>query len=90
MNHPVGGGVTPHSEIIVGDELPCIFLTTLLQKGVTPHSEIKVGDGPPCIFWSTLLQKGGHTPFWSHSGRWKNLVFFNHPEIIEGDDPLCL
>ncbi len=26
-------GVTPHSEIIVADEPPCIFWTTLLQKG---------------------------------------------------------
>ncbi len=26
-------GVTPHSEIIVGDEPPSIFWTTLLQKG---------------------------------------------------------
>ena len=27
LNHPVveGGGVTPHSDIIVGDEPPCIF-----------------------------------------------------------------
>ncbi len=40
------------SEIIVGDEPPCFFENTLLQKGegVTPHSEIIVGDERPCIF----------------------------------------
>ncbi len=32
LNHPVGeGGVTPHSEIIVGDEPPCSFCHALPQ-----------------------------------------------------------
>ncbi len=35
-----GGGVTPCSEIIVGDELPFTFE----GGGVTPHSEIVVRD----------------------------------------------
>ncbi len=62
LTHPVaeGGGVTPHSEIIVGHEPPCIFGTTLLRK---PHSEIIVGHEPPCILGTTLLGKEGHTPF---------------------------
>ncbi len=34
-DHPVekGGGVTPHSEIIVGDEPPCIFEQPCCKKG---------------------------------------------------------
>ncbi len=41
MNHPVAkGGVTPHSEIIVGDEPPCI-LVTLSGKGGHTISEIE-------------------------------------------------
>ncbi len=45
-------GVTPHPEIIVGDETPCIFEPTCGRRGgeVTPHSEIIVGDEPHCIF----------------------------------------
>ncbi len=70
-----GGGVTSHSEIIVGDEPPCIFNHSVAEggRGVTPHSEIIMGDEPTCNFWTTLLHMGSHTPFWNHSGRWITL-----------------
>ncbi len=42
-------GVRPYSEIIVRDEPPCIFGTTLLGKGVTPHFEFILGKS---YIWS--------------------------------------
>ncbi len=72
-----GGGVTPHSEFIEGDEPPCIFWTTLLQKGGhTPfwnHSERWISyflfllDSPPQVIEQSLFL---------FSLKWSKIVIF--------------